>query len=80
MHGPALTPLIGIAVLLLASCTESSEPEFRPTFQQGPCPDDVTHVVLTPVTCGFLTVPENRSEPGGGHHQALRHPDRAPRR
>ena len=39
--------------------------EFRPTFGQTPCPEDVTRVVLTPVTCGFLTVLENRSEPDG---------------
>ncbi len=39
--------------------------EFRPTFRQAPCPEDVTRVVLTPVTCGFLTVLENRSEPEG---------------
>ena len=65
MRGSEVTTFLGAALLLLASCTESSEPEFRPTFQQGPCPDDVTHVVLTPVTCGFLTVLENRSEPGG---------------
>ena len=65
MRGSHVTTFLGAALLLLASCTESSEPEFRPTFQQGPCPDDVTHVVLTPVTCGFLTVLENRSEPGG---------------
>ena len=65
MLGPALTPLIGIAVLLLASCTGSSEPRFRPTFRQTSCPEDVAFVVLTPVTCGFLTVLEDRSEPEG---------------
>ena len=65
MPRPALTPLIGIAVLLLASCTASSEPKFRPTFRQTSCPEDVAFVVLTPVTCGFLTVLEDRSEPEG---------------
>jgi pimeloyl-ACP methyl ester carboxylesterase len=65
MPRPALTPLIGIAVLLLTSCTASSEPKFRPTFRQTSCPEDVAFVVLTPVTCGFLTVLEDRSEPEG---------------
>ena len=57
---------LGTALLLCAACTGSSEREFRPTFHQTPCPEDVTTVVLTPVTCGFLTVLENRSEVDGG--------------
>jgi pimeloyl-ACP methyl ester carboxylesterase len=56
---------LGTALLLSAACTGSSEMDFRPTFRQTPCPEDVTRVVLTSVTCGFLTVPENRSEPDG---------------
>jgi pimeloyl-ACP methyl ester carboxylesterase len=56
---------LGTALLLSVACTGSSETEFRPTFGQTPCPEDVTRVVLTPVTCGFLTVLENRSEPDG---------------
>jgi pimeloyl-ACP methyl ester carboxylesterase len=61
-----LTALLGTAVLLLASCTGSSQESFRPTFRQAPCPEDVTTVVLSPVTCGYLTVLEDRSEPEGG--------------
>jgi pimeloyl-ACP methyl ester carboxylesterase len=54
-----------VALLLSVACTGSSETEFRPTFRETPCPEDVTSVVLTPVTCGFLTVLENRLEPDG---------------
>ena len=79
MRGSQVTTFLGAALLLLASCTESSEPGFRPTFQQGPCPDDVTHVVLTPVTVGSLPSWRTDRSPGR-HHQALRHPDRAPGR
>lgn len=60
-----LTACLGTALLLSAACTGSSETEFRPTFRQTPCPGDVASVVLTPVTCGFLTVLENRSESDG---------------
>jgi pimeloyl-ACP methyl ester carboxylesterase len=65
MRAARLAAALGTALLLSVACTESSEMEFRPTFLQTPCPEDVTRVVLTPVTCGFLTVPEKRSEPEG---------------
>lgn len=65
MREPRLTAFLGTALLLLTACTGSSDAEFRPTFQQTPCPEDVTSVVLTPVTCGFLTVLADRSEPEG---------------
>jgi pimeloyl-ACP methyl ester carboxylesterase len=65
MRAARLAAALGAALLLLASCTGSSEMEFRPIFRQAPCPEDVTSVVLTTVTCGFLTVLENRSEPDG---------------
>ena len=65
MRAAKLAAAVGTALLLSGACTGSSEMEFRPTFGQTPCPEDVTRVVLTPVTCGFLTVLENRSEPDG---------------
>jgi pimeloyl-ACP methyl ester carboxylesterase len=65
MRAAKLAAALGTALLLSVACTGSSEMEFRPTFGQTPCPEDVTRVVLTPVTCGFLTVLENRSEPDG---------------
>jgi pimeloyl-ACP methyl ester carboxylesterase len=60
-----LAAALGTGLLVSAACTGSPEMEFRPTFRQAPCPADVTDVVLTPVTCGFLTVLENRSEVEG---------------
>ena len=66
MRAAKLAAALGTALLLSVACTGSSEMEFRPTFDQTSCPEDVTRVVLTPVTCGFLTVLENRSEPDGG--------------
>lgn len=65
MRAPRWAAALGSALLLSVACTGSSEAEFRPTFRQAPCPEDVTRVVLTPVTCGFLTVLENRSKPDG---------------
>jgi pimeloyl-ACP methyl ester carboxylesterase len=65
MRAARLAAALGTALLLCAACTGSSEGRFRPTFQPTPCPEDVTTVVLTPVTCGFLTVLEDRSEPDG---------------
>lgn len=65
MRAARLAAALSTALFLSAACTGSSEARFRPTFQRTPCPEDVTLVVLTPVTCGFLTVLENRSEPGG---------------
>jgi pimeloyl-ACP methyl ester carboxylesterase len=65
MRAPRWAAALGTALVLSVACTGSSEAEFRPTFRQAPCPEDVTRVVLTPVTCGFLTVLENRSKPYG---------------
>jgi pimeloyl-ACP methyl ester carboxylesterase len=65
MRAARLAAALGTALLLSVACTGSSGKEFRPTFRQAPCPEDVTSVVLTPVTCGFLTVLENRSKPEG---------------
>jgi pimeloyl-ACP methyl ester carboxylesterase len=56
---------LGAALLVSAACTGSSETAFRPTFQHAQCPEDVTRVVLTAVTCGFLTVLEDRRELDG---------------
>src|SRR5918994_5950467 len=65
MLAARLAAALSTALLLSVACTGSAALEFRPTFDQLPCPEDVTRVVLTPVTCGFLTVLENRSEPDG---------------
>ena len=55
-----------ITQVALAACTGTPATRtFRPTFKKTPCPEDVTSVVLTPATCGFLTVLEDRSKPDG---------------
>jgi pimeloyl-ACP methyl ester carboxylesterase len=48
-----------------AAPSAASAGAFRPSFDAAPCPDDVTNEVLTPATCGFLTVLEDRSKPDG---------------
>jgi pimeloyl-ACP methyl ester carboxylesterase len=40
-------------------------PSFQPTFAAVPCPADVTSQVVVAVTCGYLTVLEDRTKPGG---------------
>jgi pimeloyl-ACP methyl ester carboxylesterase len=57
--------LISLGVVLAACGGTPTPPTFHPTFKGTPCPEDVTSVVLTPVTCGFLTVLEDRSRPDG---------------
>ncbi len=48
--------------LLAASCTSGrAHPAFRPSFAKVACPADVASPILTPVSCGYLTVLENRS-------------------
>jgi pimeloyl-ACP methyl ester carboxylesterase len=45
--------------------TDATAGAFHPSFADAPCPDDVTNQVVTPATCGFLTVLEDRSKPAG---------------
>jgi pimeloyl-ACP methyl ester carboxylesterase len=55
-----------ISQVALAACSGTpATPPFHPTYKGTPCPEDVTSVVLTPATCGFLTVLEDRSRPEG---------------
>jgi pimeloyl-ACP methyl ester carboxylesterase len=42
----------------------SSIAAFRPHFDATPCPDEITNDVAVPVSCGFLTVLEDRSGTG----------------
>ena len=52
--------------LVAAACTGSRPAEaFHPTFESAPCPDDVTAVLVVPVSCGYLTVLEDRSDRSG---------------
>ena len=36
-------------------------------MSRAACPDDVSAVIVADVTCGYLTVPENRERPGSEH-------------
>jgi pimeloyl-ACP methyl ester carboxylesterase len=38
---------------------------FHPHFDPSPCPDDVTSEIVIGVSCGYLTVLEDRSKPDG---------------
>jgi pimeloyl-ACP methyl ester carboxylesterase len=60
-----VTAYLATVLLLLPACTQPEGAGFRPTFQQTPCPTEITTVVLTSVSCGFLTVLEDRSDPEG---------------
>jgi pimeloyl-ACP methyl ester carboxylesterase len=56
-------------VLVVPACTSSdgaADGAFRPSFEDAPCPGDVANVILTFVSCGYLTVLEDRAEPEGG--------------
>jgi pimeloyl-ACP methyl ester carboxylesterase len=60
--------VLAIAVLMLASaCTgeRASPPMFRPTVAAAACPAEVKVVVPGPHSCGYLTVPEDRTRPNG---------------
>ena len=65
-----LVAVVASLALVAAACTGSGPAEpFHPTFQSTPCPDDVTAVLVVPVSCGYLTVLEDRS---GGSDRTIR--------
>jgi pimeloyl-ACP methyl ester carboxylesterase len=45
--------------------TSPSPVTFEPTYEIAACPEDVLAVSLSEVECGYLTVLEDRSRPGG---------------
>ena len=53
--------------LLAAGCTfgASSQPSYSPTFAPVDCPAEIRTSTSRETKCGYLTVPENRSEPSG---------------
>ena len=59
--------LVALGLLAIAGCTgdpPSGEPASAPAaYTEVACPADVDAAVLAPITCGFLTVPENRADP-----------------
>src|SRR5664279_1783450 len=48
-----------------ASASAASRPDFRPHFDATPCPDDVLSDVVVQISCGYLTVLEDRAKPDG---------------
>lgn len=51
---------------LVAGCTATKEAVYpAPRVRPIPCPPDLELVLLAPHDCGFLTVPEDRSDPAG---------------
>jgi len=57
-------------ILLMSACTRPTgetkpTPPVRATFEVSPCPRDVTRRIENEVSCGYLTVLENRGDPGG---------------
>jgi pimeloyl-ACP methyl ester carboxylesterase len=53
--------------LLAAGCTfgASSKPSYSPTFTAVDCPDEVRTSTTRETKCGYLIVPEDRSDPSG---------------
>ena len=45
--------------------TVATPATFTPTFAAAPCPDDVSGEVVYSISCGYLTVLEDRSRPAG---------------
>lgn len=65
MRRPMVAVALGLAIVA-QGCTggdEGSEGSGA-TIRNVDCPGDITPVVLTEIECGFLTVPEDRSDPG----------------
>ncbi|MEP6973735.1 MAG: alpha/beta hydrolase [Actinomycetota bacterium] len=58
-----------VLALLAAACTTGSngvtDAGYTPTFAPTECPGPVTASASRETTCGYLTVPENRSNPAG---------------
>jgi pimeloyl-ACP methyl ester carboxylesterase len=83
MSAPRRSTLAVASLALIATACTGSGPtkSFHPTFESAPCPNDVTAVLVVPISCGYLTVLEDRSggsgrtirlfitkvEPAGGH-------------
>lgn len=59
--------MLAAALLVLSACTveELRTSRFRPSFRAAECPADVEVQLLEPHACGYLTVLEDRGEPGG---------------
>jgi hypothetical protein len=59
-----------VALLLLGALLAGCGPRDTaadPAFRAADCPARITTDVLTPVTCGWVQVPERHAQPGGPH-------------
>ncbi len=64
MRRPMVAVALGLAILAQGCTGGDEEPEGTgPAIRSVDCPADIATVVLTEVECGFLTVPEDRSDP-----------------
>jgi pimeloyl-ACP methyl ester carboxylesterase len=64
----ALTVLATSAVVVLPGDAPAAGPAqagYEPRFEPAPCPDLPEPLALPTARCGFLVVPENRSQPDG---------------
>ncbi len=57
--------LVAVAALAAACTGSSKSAAFTPTVVPAKCPADVQGIVVLKMTCGYLTVLENRSRPAG---------------
>lgn len=63
MRRPLVAAALGLAILA-QGCTGSDEPGgAEPSIRSVDCPVEIAMVVLTEIECGYLTVPEDRSDP-----------------
>lgn len=64
-----LAPMTVALLVVLPACIgsggEAETAAFRPTYAETECPSDVASGVVGDLSCGYLTVLEDRSQPGG---------------
>lgn len=66
MRPKKLLPFVAALAVLGASCTTTDDgATSSPRAKVAPCPSDVELVILAPHDCGFLSVPEDRTDPDG---------------
>jgi len=60
--------LVAVTLSLTVACTADADGDPQdagvPAFAGVPCPAEVSTLVVSEVTCGYLTVPESRTEQG----------------
>ena len=74
MRSSRLVLRLGAVAALAAAavgCSSSAAPSFHPSLAWASCPSDVESAFLSAHRCGYLTVLEDRSRPGGRHLKLL---------